>query len=57
MEFFGVSRISYGADNPDDTASDFAQVRGEIATDPFLTPLLSELERKAEQARKMLSEA
>ena len=57
LEFFGVSRISYGADNPDDAASDFAQVRGEIATDPFLTPLLSELERKAEQARKMLSEA
>ncbi|AOH41748.1 DUF4954 domain-containing protein [Tannerella serpentiformis] len=55
LEYFGVSQISYGADCPEsDRQTDFLQVRGEIATDPFLAPLLSEMEHKAEQARAML---
>lgn len=54
LEYFGVSQISYGADRADDRAADFLQVRGAITTDPFLVPLLSEMERKAEQARAML---
>ena len=55
LEYFGVSQISYGADCPEsDRQADFQQVRGEITTDPFLAPLLSEMEHKAEQARAML---
>ena len=55
MEYFGVSQISYGADCPEsDRQTDFLQVRGEIATDPFLAPLLSEMERKIKQAQDML---
>ena len=54
IEFFGVSQISFGMDNPErDRQSDFLQVRGEITADPFITPLLSEMERKAEQARQL----
>ncbi len=53
LEFFGVSQISYGADSPNcDRQADFLQVRGEITTDPFLSPLLVEMERKAERARQ-----
>ena len=54
IEFFGVSQISFGMDNPErDRQSDFLQVRGEITADPFITPLLSEMEHKAEQARQL----
>ena len=54
IEFFGVSQISFGMDNPErNRQSDFLQVRGEITADPFITPLLSEMERKAEQARQL----
>ena len=55
LEYFGVSQISYGADCPEsDRQADFQQVRGEITTDPFLTPLLSEMERKIKLAQDML---
>ena len=55
LEYFAVSQISYGADCPEsDRQADFQQVRGEITTDPFLTPLLSEMERKIKLAQDML---